>query len=55
MNTLSLNSLKEINEEKLQNKNGVVLKHNELDTYIDKLWVKFEAPKPGPRRISIIA
>ena len=45
MNVLKLDSFKEINEKKFQDKNGIVSKYTELETGIDKLRVKYKALK----------
>ena len=52
MNALELDSFKEINEKNFQDKNGIVLKYNELDTGIDKLRVKYKALKQEWSRIT---
>ena len=52
MNALELDTFKKINEKKFQNKNGIVLKYNEIDTGIDKVRVKYKALKQDWSRIT---
>ena len=52
MNALELDSFKKINEKKFQNKNGTVLKYNEIDTGIDEVRVKYKALKQDWSRIT---
>ena len=52
MNALELDSFKKINEKKFQNKNGIVLKYNEIDTGIGKVRVKYKPLKQDWSRIT---
>ena len=50
MKTLQLHLLK-TDEKYFQNKKAIVLKHTEMTTGIEKLYVKYNALKPGPTTI----
>ena len=52
MNTLKLDLFKEISEKSFLYKNGIVWKHTELDTGIEKLRVKHKALKQDWSKIT---
>ena len=52
MNALKLDLFKEISEKSFLYKNGIVSKYTELNTGIEKLWVKHKALKQDWSRIT---